>query len=320
MRILITGATGLVGGSIVKLCHARNIDVNYLTTSRNSLVDEHKYRGFFWIPAEKKIDVACFDGVTAIINLAGASIAGRWTQKRKRRILDSRLHCLRTLGAGLDQIGTHSISSLISASAIGVYPHSLTEYYREDERAVDNSFLGEVVTAWENEADALAKYHLKIAKIRTGLVLSGQGGALPKISKPVKNYAGAAFGSGEQWQSWIHIHDLAGIFLFILEHQLEGVYNAVAPNPVTNNKLIREIAAVLHKPLLLPNIPKFMLQLMLGEMAYMLLSSQRVSSKKLENKGFSFEHSNIRHALEQLFANGEGETSNASALYKEYHN
>jgi NAD dependent epimerase/dehydratase family enzyme len=137
---------------------------------------------------------------------------------------------------------------------------------------------------------------------------------------PIKNYVGAPLGSGEQWQSWIHIHDLARIYLFVIEHKLEGVYNAVAPNPVTNSKLTREIAHVLHKPLILPNVPEYMLKLFLGEMAYMLVSSQRVSSKKIENSGYSFEHANIRNALEALYQSGQSEPSGAATLHKEYRN
>jgi uncharacterized protein (TIGR01777 family) len=313
MRILITGATGLVGGSIVNECHARNIGVNYLTTSRKSVDDKDNYKGFYWTPEAREIDTACFEGVTAIINLAGASIGKRWTKIRKRRILDSRLNCLRTLAEGLRQIAPHSVKSLVSASAIGIYPDSLTDYYQEDESLIDDSFLGETVSAWENEADTLAKCNLTVSKIRTGLVLSRRGGALPKLARPIKNYVGATLGNGEQWQSWIHINDLARIYMFALEHKLEGVFNAVAPNPVTNHKLTREIANALHKPLLLPNAPEFILKLLLGEMAYMLLASQRVSCKKIENKGFSFEFTNICNALQELYASDQRETSRAAA-------
>ena len=133
-----------------------------------------------------------------------------------------------------------------------------------------------------------------------GLVLSMEGGALPAMVRPVKAYAGAAFGCGEQWQSWIHIEDLARQFLFVIEHGLEGVYNGVAPNPVTNAKLIKEIAEVLNKPLFLPNIPEGLMRLILGEMSYLLFASQRVSSKKIEEEGFEFYYKNVCRSLENI--------------------
>ncbi len=301
MRILITGATGLVGSSIVKLCRERKIHVNYLTTSRESVENTEDYMGFYWNPGERHINPACFEGVSAIINLAGSPISKRWTKSRKRQILTSRINSLKTLAKGLDEVGAVKISSIVSASAIGIYPDSLSEFYTEDEAAVDESFLGEVVTAWENEADTMKKYGLKVAKVRIGLVLSEEGGALPQLATPVKYYAGAAFGSGQQWQSWIHIDDLAQMFLFIIENNLEGAYNGVSPNPVTNGKLVREIAKVLGKPLILPNIPEFLMRILLGKMAYVLFASQRVSSKKIENQGFDFDYANICRALQDLY-------------------
>lgn len=303
---MITGATGLVGSSIVKLCRERQIPVNYLTTSRKSVENTEDYRGFYWNPAERQINPACFEGVSAIINLAGSPISKRWTKSRKRQILASRINSLKTLAKGLDEINTSQVSSIVSASAIGIYPDSLSQFYTEDETEVDESFLGEVVTAWENEADTLKKYGLKVAKVRIGLVLSTDGGALPQLATPVRYYAGAAFGSGQQWQSWIHINDLTRIFLHIIEHNLEGVYNGVSPNPVTNGKLVREIAKELGKPLILPNIPEFLMRILLGKMAYVLFASQRVSSKKIENKGFDFDYANICRTLQELYGK-EGE-------------
>ena len=140
-----------------------------------------------------------------------------------------------------------------------------------------------------------------ISKVRIGLVMSKNGGALPEIAKPVKYYVGAAFGSGEQWQSWIHISDLAGIFLHIADFGLEGTFNGVAPNPVTNAKLVNEIAKTLKKPLFLPNIPKFIMHIILGDMAYILFASQRVRSKKIEEEGYIFQYSNICMALAALY-------------------
>ena len=301
MKILITGATGLVGTNLVELCLERNIEVHFLTTRKEKLQIIPHAKGFYWNPQNGEIDTACFDGVTTIVNLAGAPIAKRWTSNYKDQILNSRLQSLKTLYKGLEEAGAGTITSMISASAIGIYPNSLTTFYGEKDTAVAEGFAAHVVEAWEKETFKFKQIVPKVAIARIGLVLSEQGGALDKLSKAVKMGAGAAFGSGEQWQSWIHISDLSRVLLFISENQMEGVFNAVAPNPVTQNKLVKELAKVLKKPLFMPNIPKFAAQLIMGEMSEILLSSQRVSSKKLEAKGFDFTYQNICRALEGIY-------------------
>ncbi|MCJ7468080.1 MAG: TIGR01777 family oxidoreductase [Maribacter sp.] len=301
MKVLITGATGLIGSEIVAVCHQRNLEVNFLTTRKYKLIQKENLKGFYWNPATAKIDLECFQGVSAIINLAGADISKRWTKSYKKQILSSRLDSLRTLYGALKKVGTGEIKSFVSASAIGIYPNSLTSLYDEDEIKVDDSFLGEVVEAWEKEVDLFTEFGFSVAKIRIGLVMSSNGGALPEMSKPIKYGLGAAFGSGEQWQSWIHISDLAHIFIFVVENELQGIYNGVGPNPVTNSKLVREIAKVLDRPLILPNIPKFMMKALLGEMSYVLFASQRVSSKKIEEEGFIFTYRNICLALQEIY-------------------
>ncbi|MGB5819735.1 MAG: TIGR01777 family oxidoreductase [Saonia sp.] len=318
MKVLITGATGLVGKKIVALCHAHDVDVNYLSTSEDKIVSEDNYQGFYWNPDDNKIDFGCFEGVTAIINLAGASISKRWTAKYKEEILSSRLNSLKTLYYALEKIDHSQITSFISASAIGIYPHSLSNFYEEDEKDVDEGFLGNVTQLWEKEVDTFKTFDFNIAKIRIGLVLSTDGGALPEMAKPINNYVGAAFGSGNQWQSWIHINDLARIFLYVLENDLQGIFNGVAPNPVTNSKLTKEIANVLDKPLFLPNIPKFVMKALLGEMSHILFASQRVSSKKIEKEGFVFDYQNICRSLEHLYAHKQEEHTMGNEYSKEY--
>ena len=301
MKVLITGATGLVGQVIVKELKKYDVPVHYLTTTREKIVSEENYQGFYWNPTTGELDEKALDGVTAIINLAGATISKKWTSSYKNEILNSRLYSLKTLREGLEKTKNRTVEAFVSASAIGIYPNSLTTFYEENETAVDDSFLGEVVEAWEKEIDTFKTFDFKVSKIRIGLVLSDQGGALPKMAQPINNYVGAAFGSGQQWQSWIHIDDLARMFLFVLEKGLEGTYNGVAPNPVTNAKLTKELAKVLKKPLVLPNVPKVMMELLLGEMAYLLFTSQRVSSKRIEKKGFVFNYKNICRALESFY-------------------
>ncbi|SDE04386.1 hypothetical protein SAMN05421636_10338 [Pricia antarctica] len=324
MRILITGATGLVGNEIVRQCQARKISVNYLTTSKDKMVTKPDYHGFYWNPDSGVIDEACFEGVTAIINLAGASISKRWTTHNKKEILSSRVNTLRTLHRALKKQKTlkpgnyKAITSFVSASAIGVYPDSLSSYYTEIEKKIDDSFLGEVVEVWEKEADAFNDFDFSVAKVRIGLVMSSDGGALPEMAKPVKNYVGAAFGSGEQWQSWIHVSDLARMFLFTVENALIGIFNGVGPNPVTNNRLVKEIAKAVDRPLFLPNIPKFVMKTILGEMAYLLFASQRVSCKKIEEEGFIFTYPNVCVALKEIYGNGQNENASDVVYNKEY--
>ncbi|XLS28110.1 TIGR01777 family oxidoreductase [Flavobacteriaceae bacterium M23B6Z8] len=305
MKVLITGATGLVGSEIMRLCRLRNIQVNYLTTSKNKIEKSDQVNGFFWDPSKSEIDENCLEGVDTVINLAGASISKRWTESYKKIIIDSRLDSLNTLHNLLRNNSRHQVSSLVSASAIGVYPSSLTHYYTEDDNIYDDSFLCKVVKEWEAAADKWKDLGMQVTKIRIGLVLSKDGGALPQLMKPVKFYAGAPLGSGEQWQSWIHITDLAELFLYAVTEKLEGVYNGVAPNPVNNTKLTKEVAAALKKPLFLPNVPEWLLRAILGEMANILFDSQRVSSKKIENEGFMFIHSNVSGALNDLLVTDE---------------
>ncbi len=318
MKILITGATGLVGSAIVELCHKKNIDVNYLSTSKSKIVSNPNYKGFYWNPSKGEIDLECFEGVTSIINLAGVSISKRWTESNKQAILNSRINSLKTLRSGVENVDSSKIESFISASAIGIYPDSLSNYYSEEEEAVDDSFLGSVVQAWEKEADTFKKFNFSVAKIRIGMVLSDKGGALPEMAKPINNYVGAAFGTGDQWQSWIHINDLSRMFLFVANNKLQGVYNGVAPNPVCNNKLIREIAKQLKKPLILPNIPEFPMKLILGEMSYILFASQRVSSKKMEEEGFNFHYPNICKALEGIYSDASKVKQDAPVSQTEF--
>ncbi|MGJ8737928.1 TIGR01777 family oxidoreductase [Zobellia laminariae] len=319
MRILITGATGLVGSAIVEQCHKKDIAVNYLTTSKSKITSEPKFQGYYWNPDKGEIDLDSLVGVSAIINLAGASISKRWTSSYKKEIMSSRVNSLRTLHTALEKVDATDIFSFVSASAIGRYPDSLSKFYTEEETAVDDSFLGEVVEVWENEVDKFNSFDFKVAKVRIGLVMSCKGGALPEMAKPVKNYVGAAFGSGEQWQSWVHVSDLARIFMFVVEHGLEGVYNGVGPNPVTNTKLVKEIAKVLDRPIVLPNIPKLVMKIILGKMSYLLFASQRVSCKKIEEEGFNFIFPNVCVALEAIYSSPEcTESSELGSLTKEY--
>ena len=299
MRVLITGATGLIGQEIVKLCHEKDIKVNYLTTSKSKIVQEENYKGFYWNPKAKEIDADCFKGVDAIVHLAGATVSKRWTPSYKKEILSSRTETTALLVNTLREL-THTVKQVVSASAIGIYPDSLINYYDESHNEISSSFLGQVVSVWEQASDEFSKLNITVSKIRIGLVLSNKGGALMEIVKPIKFGLGAAFGNGKQWQSWIHIHDLANLFLYVLQNNLSGVFDGVAPNPTSNSELTKTAASVLHKPLFMPNIPKFFMKLVLGEMHILLFESQRVSSKKIADEGFLFKFNYLEPALNNL--------------------
>lgn len=302
MKVLITGATGLVGQAIVKVLHDKGIPVNYLTTSKNKITSQEDFQGYYWNPSKGEIDLDCFKNVQAIINLAGTTIAKRWTPNHRKKVLLSRINSLQTLKNGLEQSNNEEVECLISASAVGIYPDSISDFYDETETKVDDGFLGDVVQKWEAEADSFQQLDIDVAKIRIGIVLDKDEGALPKMSQPVKNFVGAPLGSGDQWQSWIHIEDLAQMFVFAVENNLKGIYNGVAPNPVTNTKMTKELAKILDRPLWLPNIPAFLLKAILGKMSALVLSSQRVSSKKIEEEGFTFQYVNICQALRSLYS------------------
>ncbi|MBR9855141.1 MAG: TIGR01777 family protein [Algicola sp.] len=301
MKVLITGATGLVGQAIVKVLQDKGIPVNYLTTSKDKITSQEDFQGYYWNPSKGEIDLDCFKNVQAIINLAGTGIAKRWTPEHRKKVLLSRTSSLQTLKKGLEQSNNKEVECLISASAIGIYPDSTSEFYDETETKVDSGFLADVVQQWEAEAHTFEQLNIDVAKIRIGIVLDKEDGALPKLAQPVKNFVGAPLGSGDQWQSWIHIDDLAQMFVFAVENNLKGVYNGVAPNPVTNAKMTKELAKVLERPLWLPNVPEFLLKVVLGKMSTLVLASQRVSSKKIEEEGFLFQYVNICQAFRSLY-------------------
>ncbi|MDN3724652.1 TIGR01777 family oxidoreductase [Aequorivita sp. SDUM287046] len=298
-RVLITGATGLIGSELVRQCHLDGIAVNYLTTSREKIENTTNYKGFYWNPIKNEMDVEAFNGVTAIVNLVGAPVSKRWTNNYKKKILDSRVQSLNLLHATLQKTD-HSIVHFITASGVSIYPNSKTKLYTEEDNDVDNTFLARVVSQWEATAAKFKNLGMEVSKVRTGVVLASDEGALPKLVQPIKLGVGAPLGDGEQWLSWIHIRDIAGIYLFLLKNQLEGKYNAVAPNPVQNKKMTRMIAAKFDSPLWLPNIPAFVLKLILGEMSVMVLEGQLVSSKKIEQLGYKFKFYNLDNALEDL--------------------
>lgn len=300
-KILIAGATGMVGSALTAQLREAGIAVNYLTTQSANIKDTPGFQGFLWNPASGALDVNCFKGVTAIVNLAGSSVSQPWTKRGRELILKSRIDSLNCLCRGLKEIKNHEIDYIISASAIGVYPSSFTNFYKEEGPVADSGFLAGVVRQWEASLEQFQELNISRAILRIGLVLDTHGGVLPVMARPVKYGVGAPLGTGKQWQSWIHIKDLVSIIQFALNHRLDGVYNAVAPNPVTNTRFTKELARILRRPLLLPPVPAFILRLLLGERSTLALDSQRVCSSKIQEEGFNYEYPNLSPALEDLF-------------------
>lgn len=299
MKILITGATGFVGKQLSKLLIDNNISINYLSTSKTKIESKPNYQGFYWNPDEGKIDESSLIGVDAIIHLAGANIAKRWTKSYKQEIIESRILSTNLLYNTLKR-NPHQVKQIISASGTAIYPDSFSKIYSETETEIADGFLSNVVVNWEKSVDQFKLLAIKVCKVRTGIVYDKNGGALAEILKPIKLGFGSSYGSGKQIQSWIHIHDVVNLYYFLLKNNSQGVYNAVAPETVSDEKLTKAIARILKKPLFMPNIPRFVMQLILGDMCELLFTNKNISSKKAINEGFKFKFPDIDVALENI--------------------
>jgi uncharacterized protein (TIGR01777 family) len=299
MKVLLTGATGLVGSQITQLLTERGIAVNYFTRKlpRVPLLGS---RAFLWNPDRMEWDPEALHEVTHVINLAGSTIAKRWTPAYKTEVTQSRVNSLLTLQRALEQQGRASQIRVLSASAIGCYASDFEYCHTEDSLALGNDFLAQVVSSWEAAALALTPLVHSLSVVRIGIVLDAEQGALPKLLAPIKWGLGAPLGTGNQWQSWIHIKDLARLFVFLLEHDLGPIVNGVAPSPVRQAALTAHIAKTLRKPLWLPAVPSLLLRLLLGEMSTVVLASQCVSSERLEDSDFHFEFPSLDGALSDL--------------------
>lgn len=300
MKILITGATGLIGQELVSLFLDKGHAVNYLTTSQRKIISKPNCFGYQWNPIENTIDEDCLINVDVIIHLAGASIAKRWTTTYKQEIIESRINSAGLLYKTLKN-NPHQVQQFISASGTAIYPESELDTYDESTKSTDDSFLATVVQKWEESADAFQQLGIKVCKLRTGVVFANNGGALPEMAKPIKMGFGANMGNGKQIQSWIHHKDLVHLYYFAFQNQLEGVFNAVAPHPVSNAELTKIIAKAIHKPLFLPNIPQFVMKLILGEMSFLLFSSKNLSSEKIQKLGFQFSFPTCQEAIADLY-------------------
>lgn len=298
MNILIAGGSGMIGQRLSKVLTKKNHVVSWLSRKKND--NQTSYKQFLWDISSKKIDKECLNGTDVIINLAGEGIADeRWTENRKTMILNSRVESVSLL-YNLLKDNSNSVKKFISSSAIGFYSDRGDELLNENSSPA-NDFLGECCQLWENEVMKIAELGISEVRIRTGVVLSNSGGALPKILAPAKLGFGAALGSGKQWMSWIHIDDICGIYIFVCENkEINGAYNAATDSPETNFNFTKKLCEIIRKPFWMPNVPAFALKLAFGEMSIVVLGSTKVSVAKIIQSGYKFQFPMLNTALINL--------------------
>ena len=295
--VLITGGSGMLGSALTELLLQRGYQVSHLGRSPSM----GKVKCFRWSVQEKYVDPKALLGVDAVIHLAGASVAEkRWTAERKKELLESRTQSGALLVETLSNT-PNTVKVVLSATAIGYYGLATLDNWCTEESQAGTDFLAGVTREWENSVKGIDALAIRLALIRIGVVLSNKGGALMEMAAPVKWGVGAPLGSGKQWVSWVHIDDVCKMFLFALEHEsVCEIYNAVAPNPVTNRELNTAIARAMHRPLILPPVPAFVLKIILGEMYEIVVSGARVSSDKIKNAGFEFSYTDAVSAVKGL--------------------
>ncbi len=296
-NILIAGGTGLIGKKLSHLLRGQGYNVTHLSRRADANAE---FPTFMWQPEKGIFDKKAFENVDAVINLAGAGIVDkRWTEERKRIIIESR-----TLGnqliANYLKTEKHTIKTYVSASAIGFYADRGADLMTEKDVS-GKGFLAQSTVAWENAIAKVQETGVRTVALRIGIVLATEGGALKEMLMPLHFRMGVYFGDGQQYISWIHIEDLCRMFVFALENEdIKGVFNAVAPKPVTNYAFTKAMIEAKDGGHILFPAPAFALRLALGEMAATILGSTNVSSQKIENQGFVFNFSDVKSALHNL--------------------
>jgi uncharacterized protein len=296
MKITLTGGSGLIGRRLLKTLGGSGHTFHILSRHAGTNLPPG-VKLSVWDAMKGEPPADALEGAGAVIHLAGDAVAQKWTEEAKKKIRESRVTGTRRLVQAMSTISQRP-SILISASAIGIYGDRGPEVLTEASPA-GAGFLADVCKEWEKEADLAESLGLRVVKIRIGIVLDKNGGALAKMLPPFRSFVGGRMGSGKQWMSWIHLQDLANLFKFALENPVKGVLNGTAPNPVTNAEFTKELGAALHRPTLFP-VPGLALKAIFGEMATMLLGGQRVLPKAASGAGFQFQYPELGPALANL--------------------
>ena len=299
MKILITGGSGLLGSALTKKLLKNNIEVVHLTRNKSSKNDVKNY---LWDWQKNEIDEKCFIGVTHIVHLAGAGIAEKaWTQKRKEQIVKSRVLTTRLLYSKITQLNL-PISAFIAASAVGIYGAQKSEKVFHEQDQPFEDFLGNCCKQWENSVDNFEKTS-RVVKLRLGVILDKNHGALPRIANMVKNGIGSPLGDGQQFMPWIHIKDAVNIFFeSILDEKISGTFNTVSNDYITNSELTKKIGKVFNKKIWLPNVPSFVLKFLYGEMSDTILKGVKVSNEKLKKIELKLKYEKIEDALLEIYS------------------
>ena len=299
-KVLITGGSGFIGKKLTELLQRNGYSVSILTRRGGNFGNVSTFK---WDPMNGMIEDEALEGLFAIIHLAGAGVADKkWSKQRKQDIIDSRVKSANLIYQKLkDKKEGERPEVFISASGVGYYGYDTGSILLDETRNPGDDFLANVCKEWELSANAFEDLSMRVVKLRIGFVLSEIGGALKVMMRPVKFWLGAGLGRGDQYLSWIHVDDLVRMFLLALDKSsMQGVYNAVGPDPTTNELMMKAIARVLDKPFFLPNVPSFALKLVMGEMASMVTGGNKVSCDKIVSVGFEFHHPDLDKALENL--------------------
>ena len=294
--VCITGGTGLIGSSLMRILKLSAYRVLVLSRQKS---DDPESILRYWDIDKGIIDPVAVENADHYVHLAGTSVGeGRWTEQRKKEIRDSRIKSTRLLYDTIAKSKKRP-KTFISASAIGVYGHDTGGILLDEERIKPgDDFLATVTREWEEEVNKISELGVRVVILRIGLVLSYFGGAVPKLMKLSSLGLSAPVGSGQQYISWIHLDDLIDLIKYCIECPgVKGTFNAVAPNPVTNKEFTRSMASILEKPFFLPPVPGFMLKMILGEKASIILGGNKVSSKKIIDAGYNFRFEKIDDAL-----------------------
>lgn len=300
MKIAITGGTGFVGQALTEELLEHHHEVMILTRNPDKYNDRPGITYVKWLSDGAKPEEE-LEGIHAFINLAGESInSGRWTDERKKRIINSRINSTHEV-INIIMALKDKPSCLINASAIGYYPSSTTNTFTEASTETADNFLGETVQIWEKEAQKASQLGIRVAYSRFGIILGENEGALPRIALPYKLFAGGTVGSGEQWMSWVHIKDIARAVHFIaVTEDISGPVNVTAPSPVTMKEFGKTLGAVLGRPHWIP-VPSLALKVAMGEMSALVLEGQKVLPSVLSEHGFHFKYPELKSALIDIY-------------------